>query len=321
MHTDLNKRCFFLFWEPCQAVWEWDDVAWQTWEFLCDLTAKNFILWYQGITMKLCVDSELSLFLGCWMSSCGNWCFTLHAWDGIPKSSCHGPGWKHSCLRAAWGAEQLHGMEGCVRGVSLCPRGHLWHLALCTVCVWAWEAALLAGAGAAGKSCTLASVTSLLLLSQPCFAAGWSSPSACAKQQSQSQILDRLGVGRHSEVSTHRGCTRDCVWLLCPTRAAGANCSFCASDFTLERKWEVSIIAVPHPCSPRLGCDLAFIVTAKPATSWPNSSGGKAQREGCWILLHPASLSCCSGGSLLLVLCLNWNMCRFWSRKMNSEEH
>lgn len=110
MHTDLKKRWCFLFWEPCQAVWEWDDVARQTWEFLCDLAAKSFILWHQSITLKLCMDSKFLLFLGCWMSRCGNWCFTPHAWNGIPKSSCH----VLSLSKGSLGMKQLRGvLEGC----------------------------------------------------------------------------------------------------------------------------------------------------------------------------------------------------------------
>lgn len=223
--------------------------------------------------------------------------------------------------RGSLGMEQPCGVEECVRGVSPCPRGHLWPLALCTMCVWAWETALLAETGVVRKSCTPARVTSLLLIFQPCFAAGWSSPSA--KQQSPSQILDRLwlGMGRHPGVPMHREWTRDCVWLLCPTRAAGENCSFCASalwHWNENGRWQLlhcpSLLTKSWQESGTACHSLACHVLTQQL--WGESSEGG--------MLHPAP-SCWTelplGRSLLLILCLIWNMCRFWSRKMKNEEH
>lgn len=139
------------------------------------------------------MDSKFLLYLGLWKSSCGNCCFTLHAWDGIPKSSCHGPGWKHPCLRAAWGWNSLMVWRGVLEVCHLVPVT-ITDTLLYASCL-SLRSSFAAWTDVAGKSCTPARVTSLLFLFQPCFAAGWSSPSACAKQQTQSQILDRLEVG------------------------------------------------------------------------------------------------------------------------------
>lgn len=71
-----------------------------------------------------------------------------------------------------------------------------------------------------------------------------------------------MGMGRHSVVSMHRGCTRDCLAALPQEGSWGKLLLLCLCTVTLERKWEVTITAVALPCSPSLGRDVALVAVS-----------------------------------------------------------
>lgn len=127
---------------------------------------------------------------------------------------------------------------------------------------------------------------------QPCLAPGWSLPSAYAKQLSQSQSLGVLQVG-----------AVEVLWaFVCqgPPRVAMSYCSVWESSrgklllsylctVTLERKLEVTVIAVSRPCSPGLGREMALVATAKPESPDPAALVGKLRGRdvgSCSILLY-----------------------------------
>lgn len=181
------------------------------------------------------------------MSSCGSCCFTLHARDGIPKSSCRGPSWKHPCLRAAWGWNSLVVWRGVLEVCHLVPvviSDTLLHAScaselekqLCCLDRCSWEIqqeSLLC--------CFFSSLALLRVGAHPVLVQS-------SYHKAKSWIGWGLGTGSHSEVSMHRGCSRGYVWLLWQTapflplhcligkKMGGDN--YCSSPSLLTRAWQ-----------------------------------------------------------------------------------
>lgn len=199
--------------------------------------------------------------------------YTLHAWEGIPKTSCHGPGQKHPVPEDSLGMGQPHGVEGVLEGVllTLSPWPSLMPCCVCHVhlslrsgfagwdrCSW--------GILRPSKSHLFAAFQ----FSSPASLQVGAHPVLVQSSNHKAKVWGSCGLGarRHFELSCSRD-VREALHLTALPRESSQGKLLLSylCTVTSERKLEVTVIAVSHPCSPGLGRETTLAVTAKPAIS------------------------------------------------------